>query len=326
MDNVSAIEMSGINRNTIVHMTTCTERKKLNPSLFSIFLYLFCYALQCGLHFLPGGKADNCLPISTLAMVTICFCVIASFKRVVEWLAKGLFHPLWQNLGKHHRGKIVMVLRDTIARVVNISIFWWYLNSQEQSLIKGTVKVDKENCPQQAVAFVIGIINFYAMMIHDLFTNKMNTAYIVHHVAVILLTLAFDQPFMEDHKSSDYYLNTLAWLILGAQIMAVGAPGFVYYHLYPDSPIGQLASFLWITVAKTINVSVCFLVMPSYVMLSKFDKISDVTLWITFSLVLFNVLGEFYVLWISWKICQKKYLVWKNRMPVKIFRMNEASF
>ena len=92
--------------------------------------------------------------------------------------------------------------------------------------------------------------------------------------------------------------------------MAVVSPAFIYYHLYPDSAIGQFYCYAWISVSKTIIIFSCFLVMPFYLIFKNFGKMNVVSFVVIFIIASVNFTSEFFVLSINFRICNTKFVAW----------------
>jgi len=289
--------------------------KRLEPSFLAVLGYICCFPVWTAFYlFTPAGE-NSCLPVSTLTMVTLFFFILSGFQQGMRFLAKGMFNPLWKSLGAHHQEKLVHQLCDIVIRTCQlVLILWWW----GQSLVNVTASLDTVRCPQQAVAMMLGVQLFHAMMLHELLTMKgINKGLVVHHVVVIFSLLALTEPAIKTHISTTsdvYYYTVWLWITIGGQCMAVVSPAFIYYHLYPNLVFGQFTCYLWISVSKTLIISTCFMGMPFFVIYSNFDKMTPLTLGVISTIVSVNLLGEFSVLRINWSICGRKFRVWRNTL------------
>jgi hypothetical protein len=311
MDKPARLENNGLAGNTEVQIT---GSKRLRPSFLSLVGYICCWPVCVTYCCIPGGDTSNCLPYSTLALVTLCLFLISAFQRAVRYLAKGIFYPLWESLDEFRREKIGHQLCDIVIRSTTLGVFLWIVLSQEQDLVRATVSLDMEKCPRQTVALLLGVQYFYAMMIHELLTmTNMNKGLVGHHVVVIFSLLTLTEPSVKAWVDSAYYFSTFGWIIVGGQCMAVVSPAFVYYHLYPDHAFGQFACYAWVSASKTVIITICFLLMPYYVIWSNHDKMNLRAFWVIFLITTINVTAEFFVLRINIKISLRKYVEWKYK-------------
>jgi len=289
------------------------EPKSVKPSFFSVIGYICCWPVWLAYYFIPVGHTSNCLPLSTLALVTLCLFLISTSQVVMRFLAGGMFRPLWDSLSEAHREKIVHQLCDIVIRSTTLGMFFWFVLSQDQSLTTATVGIDMENCPRQTVALLLGIQYFYAMMVHELLTMKqMNKGLVVHHVVVMFSLLTLTEPSVKPYLGSAYYFSTFGWIIIGGMCMAVVSPAFVYYHMYPDDAFGQFVCYVWVSASKTLIITTCFLFMPYYLIWQNHAKMNSFAFWVILTIASINVTSEFLVLRINIRICLRKYTAWRK--------------
>jgi len=296
-----------------------TNSRGLKPSFFSWVGYICCWPVWLTYYFIPIGGTSNCLPLSTLALVTLCLFLISISQRLMRFLAEGMFRPLWNSASEAHREKIVHQLCDIVIRSTTLGMFLWFVFSQDQNLTSATVSIDLENCPRQTVALLLGIQYFYAMMIHELLTMKqMNKGLVVHHVVVMFSLLTLTESSANAYLGSAYYFSTFGWIIIGGMCMAVVSPAFLYYHLYPGEAFGQFVCYLWISASKTVIITTCFLFMPYYLIWQNHAKMKPFAFWVIVTIVTVNVTSEFLVLRINIRICLRKYKIWRGAIePTK---------
>lgn len=243
-----------------------------------------------------------------------------------------MFQPLWDSLGENHREKIVTELWCFIVRTTQLGVFLqialsqehetgifsWVDLSHQQNITKLTLTLDMKNCPKQTVAFLLGVKYFYAMMIHDfLKLKKIHWGLIAHHVAVMCSLITLTEPALRTYVSTGYVFNILAWIILGGQCMAAESPAFIYYHLYPNSEVGQFACYTWILASRSLIITVFFLLIPYYKIQNNFYKMSTTMFRVIFFFASVNATSELFVLWRDIMMCKRKYVALRNTKTTK---------
>jgi len=313
MEKTTIIKNVKADANTVIQMTD-SARLKLKPScsFISWMLYVCCLPLWIVIQLIPAAKTENCLPMSSSTLVIVSLVIFTGFQQLLGYVAKGMFKPLWNFLGENHQEKIVHLMGDFIIRSSQFGLFCWFITSQEQSLTKATVKIDMESCNQQAASCITVLHVFFTMMVWELFMmKKMSKGLVAHHCFSTFGILTLTERSLQTYTSGQYYISAVACLFLGAVIGSVEDPGYIYYHLYPNSTTVQFASYLWILFWRIINVTVLFLVLPGYIIWANFDKMSAITFWMIFFIYSVINVSELFIFRILVAICHEKYLVWK---------------